>query len=75
MRLRRIAITNQWWTVTYWVDDIGPRTQAFLALRQSCADSQWYITKGLAQRAEIIRGPYPSKEAVEMQFEMGLIEL
>lgn len=61
------------WLALYWLNpEIGGGTTA---VRQKRSDGLWYITTGVAHAAQVLHGPYPSKDAVEMLIEMGAVEL
>ena len=59
------------WLRMYWWRDEDPDTLD-RAIRQKRADGQWYVTTGLMQGTESIGGPYPTLEAAEMLFRMGI---
>lgn len=61
------------WAELYWVN--GPGSAGMVAIRKLRVDGQWYVTTGVVEAALVLHGPYPSREAVEMLLEMGLLEL
>lgn len=64
------------WAELYWFN--GPGSAGMggsLAIRKLRVDGQWYVTTGVVEAALVLHGPYPSREAVEMLLEMGLLEL
>ena len=61
------------WEELYWLYEAGVRDS--LAIRKLRVDGQWYVTHGYIENTHLLHGPYPSREAVEMLLEMGLLEL
>lgn len=64
------------WEELHWFN--GPGSAGMggsLAVRKLRVDGQWYVTTGYMKNAQLLHGPYPSREAVEMLLEMGLLEL
>ena len=59
------------WLQMYWWKDEDPDTLD-RAIRQKYADGQWYVTTGLMQDTKILGGPYPTLDAAELMFRMGI---
>lgn len=71
-----IPLEPEVWEELYWAYTTrAAHAGCSLAVRKLRADGQWYVTRGYTENTQILHGPYPSKEAVEMLLEMGALEL
>lgn len=75
--VRGMATNSNKWTELYWLNpgNVDIHEPQPVAVRRKKSDDQWYITKGIAPKEEILQGPYPTFDTVAMLLEMGAVEL